>query len=166
MLRTQYLRAAFQHPNSNAVRISLDTVVCMNKENVRVGKAWYVGEDMLLEQNIHRFPYAILEVKLQETSKQKRPEWLTSLMNSPYLTHVERFSKFCHGVAIHYPEKIRAVPHWLAVGNKFESLYTYGPFRSAVIKSIKPGAEIPKEKEKEKVKLEKEKEKVKLEKKS
>jgi len=139
MLRTQYLRAAFQHPDDNSVRISLDTRVCMNKENVRAGAEWYVKEDMLLEQNIHRFPYAILEVKLQESFKQKRPEWLTSLMNSPYLTHVERYSKFCHGVAVHYPEKLRAVPHWVAVGNKFESMYTNGPFRSAVIKSIKPG---------------------------
>jgi SPX domain protein involved in polyphosphate accumulation len=31
MLRTEYLRSAFQHADSNAVRVSLDTAVVLRK---------------------------------------------------------------------------------------------------------------------------------------
>jgi len=136
MIRTQYLRAAFQLSEDNSVRISLDTQLAMHKENVHLSQEWYVPENRISEKDIHKFPFAVLEVKLQESSLAKRPEWISTLMSSPLLTHVEKFSKFGHGIATHYPTKIKIVPHWLSVGNKFEHMYT-SPSSGGSITTIK-----------------------------
>lgn len=76
MVRTFYNRTAFQLPGDARVRISLDTELCMIREDnfdkMRSGSNWRrsdVGTDFpfnyLPEEDICRFPYAVLEVKLQ-----------------------------------------------------------------------------------------------------
>jgi len=58
-LRTQYLRAAFQHRNDNQVRISLDTSLIMLRERIIPGAEWLTPEERLEGSDVHRFPYAV-----------------------------------------------------------------------------------------------------------
>ncbi|CDJ46735.1 hypothetical protein, conserved [Eimeria brunetti] len=89
MLRTSYLRAAFQLATSNAVskfiavRISLDTNLCMVNEyrpqkQEDGGFNWCrLADELLGRDEVVRFPYAILEVKVQQ---QPPPAWVQSML--------------------------------------------------------------------------------------
>jgi hypothetical protein len=59
-----------------------------------------------------RFPYAILEVKLQD--KNAAPAWVHELKTSGVLVEAPRFSKFLHGMALLQPTTIHEVPAWFA----------------------------------------------------
>ena len=71
MIRTQYWRTAFQIPFDSTVRVSLDTNLCMIKENpddaptcAESGR-WYRDPALPVPRTeITRFPHAVLEVKL------------------------------------------------------------------------------------------------------
>ncbi len=69
MIRTSYYRCAFQLSTDNAVRISLDTQMVLINEyrtDGHVTEPWCrLATDVLVDNDIIRFPYAILEVKLQ-----------------------------------------------------------------------------------------------------
>lgn len=71
-----------------------------HSERVDFEREWYVPPERLLESDLHRFPFAVLEVKLQEEQEAVRPAWVTNLMASPLLIPAEKFSKFCHGCAV------------------------------------------------------------------
>jgi len=91
VLRTFYNRTAFQLPGDARVRISLDTELCMIREDGpdRSGSNWKREDittfpfDGLCESEICRFPHAILEVKLQIQSGQEAPKWAQDLVNGP-----------------------------------------------------------------------------------
>jgi len=65
-MRTQYMRTAFQIPFDATVRISLDTNLCLISErgyDTEGGAKWYRDPTVpLLDNEITRFPHAILEV--------------------------------------------------------------------------------------------------------
>lgn len=86
VVRTFYHRTAFQLPGDARVRISLDTELCMIREDNlgrnRAGDNWRrmdIGIDFpfsqLPQEDIVRFPYAVLEVKLQTQAGQEPPQW-------------------------------------------------------------------------------------------
>ncbi|OEH78663.1 hypothetical protein cyc_01681 [Cyclospora cayetanensis] len=83
MLRTSYLRAAFQLATSNEVRISLDTNLCMVNEfrpqrQEESGSNWCrLADELLGKDEVVRFPYAILEVKIQQ---EPPPTWVQSML--------------------------------------------------------------------------------------
>lgn len=119
-VRTFYNRTAFQHPTSQEVRISLDTELTMVRELDRTNGNWYrkeVGVDYpfptVPENEINRFPYAILEVKLQTAAGDKPPAWITDLTSSHLVEEVPKFSKFIHGCATLLEERVRILPFWL-----------------------------------------------------
>ena len=117
-MRTQYMRTAFQIPFDATVRISLDTNLCMISERGydTQGRAkWYRDpEKPLMDNEITRFPHAILEVKIElGGATTKPPEWVTELLNSGMLYEVHKFSKFIHGCAALLPEYVRSVPYWV-----------------------------------------------------
>ncbi|KAI5190899.1 hypothetical protein NECID01_1194 [Nematocida sp. AWRm77] len=91
VVKTLYTRTAFQFPDSSSVRISIDRNLSM--WNGTLGKL---------------FPYAVLEVKLEEDSN---PEWVQALMNSSLVIPVDKFSKYLHGCAVHY-EEVPVIPYW------------------------------------------------------
>uniref|UniRef100_A0A7S3L3G9 Uncharacterized protein n=2 Tax=Amphora coffeiformis TaxID=265554 RepID=A0A7S3L3G9_9STRA len=117
-VRTQCMRTAFQIPFDASVRISLDTNLCMISErgydlqNMRV---WHRDKSWVLEDNeIHRFPHAILEIKLEMGGdKMAPPKWVTDLQNSGMLYECHKFSKYIHGCMVLLPENIRAAPYWV-----------------------------------------------------
>ncbi|GBC09375.1 hypothetical protein RclHR1_08800008 [Rhizophagus clarus] len=127
-VRSFYNRTAFQLPGDARVRISLDTELCMIREDnfennprLRSGNNWRrmdIGIDYpfskLPDEEIERFPYAILEVKLQTQYGQEPPVWVQELVQSHLVEAVPKFSKFIHGVAtLMDSRKIPLFPFWL-----------------------------------------------------
>ncbi|KAF8057149.1 VTC4 [Scenedesmus sp. PABB004] len=119
-IRTQYMRTAFQIPFDSTVRVSMDTNLCMIKENPDDGPSctlagrWYRDPSLPINRNeITRFPHAVLEVKLSLGQGQEAPAWVQELLESGYLTEVHKFSKFIHGSCTLTPELVQAVPYWV-----------------------------------------------------
>ncbi|KAI7897876.1 VTC domain-containing protein [Cokeromyces recurvatus] len=124
MMRTFYNRTAFQLPGDARVRISLDTELSLiredNEDYMRSGNNWRrvdIGINypfkQLPEGDICRFPYAVLEVKLQTHVGQEPPQWVLELVNSHLVESVPKFSKFIHGCATLLDKKIQVLPFWL-----------------------------------------------------
>ena len=123
--RSFYNRTAFQLPGDARVRISLDTELTMTREDNldgrnRSGKNWRrmdIGIDwpfsQLPSEDIERFPYAVLEVKLQTQAGQEPPEWVRELIGSHLVEAVPKFSKFIHGTATLFPTRIKLLPFWM-----------------------------------------------------
>ncbi|KAI9469110.1 MAG: VTC domain-containing protein [Benjaminiella poitrasii] len=132
VLRVFYNRTAFQLPDSQRVRISLDTDLTFIREDHLDGvqrrnnppNNWRrtdVGIDnpfpYLKEHEILRFPYAILETKLQTHLGQEAPKWLTSLVESHLVHEVPRFSKYLHGACHFFRDRLPLLPWWLSEMN-------------------------------------------------
>ncbi|CAL5875209.1 uncharacterized protein PFLUO_LOCUS9513 [Penicillium psychrofluorescens] len=123
--RTFYHRTAFQLPGDARVRISLDTELTMIREDNldgrrRAGNNWRrmdIGVDFPFSQlppeDIDRFPYAVLEVKLQTQAGQEPPQWIRDLTSSHLVEGVPKFSKFIHGTATLFPTRIDLLPFWM-----------------------------------------------------
>lgn len=123
--RSFYHRTAFQLPGDARVRISLDTELTMTREDNlggrrRAGDNWRrmdIGIDypfsQLPAEDVERFPYAVLEVKLQTQAGQEPPEWVRELIASHLVEAVPKFSKFIHGTATMFPDRIHLLPFWL-----------------------------------------------------
>lgn len=123
--RSFYNRTAFQLPADARVRISLDTELTMVREDnldgrQRTGDNWRrmdIGIDypfsQLPNEDIVRFPYAVLEVKLQTQMGQEPPEWVRQLISSHLVEAVPKFSKFIHGTAVLFPSRINLLPFWM-----------------------------------------------------
>ena len=123
--RSFYNRTAFQLPGDARVRISLDTELTMTREDNldgrdRAGKNWRrmdIGIDypfsQLPPEDVERFPYAVLEVKLQTQAGQEPPVWVRELTSSHLVEAVPKFSKFIHGTATLFPDQIKLLPYWM-----------------------------------------------------
>lgn len=123
--RSFYNRTAFQLPADARVRISLDTELTMIREDnldgrTRSGDNWRrmdIGIDYPFSQlppsDLVRFPYAVLEVKLQTQQGQEPPEWVRQLISSHLVEAVPKFSKFIHGTACLFPDRIKLLPYWM-----------------------------------------------------
>lgn len=125
VVRSFYNRTAFQLPGDARVRISLDTELSMVREDNfdghdRTNGNWRrtdIGVDypfsQLPEKDICRFPYAVLEVKLQTQLGQEPPIWVKDLVTSHLVEAVPKFSKFIHGGASLLPDYVNLLPFWL-----------------------------------------------------
>ncbi|QLL33568.1 hypothetical protein HG536_0E04790 [Torulaspora globosa] len=125
VVRSFYNRTAFQLPGDARVRISLDTELTMVREDnfdgcdrtkgnwrrMDIGVDWPFKQ--LDEKDVCRFPYAVLEVKLQTQLGQEPPEWIRELVGSHLVEPVPKFSKFIHGVATLLNDKVDSIPFWL-----------------------------------------------------
>lgn len=123
--RSFYHRTAFQLPGDARVRISLDTELTMSREDNldgrrRCGDNWRrmdIGIDFpfsnLPPEDIERFPYAVLEVKLQTQAGQEPPEWIKELIASHLVEAVPKYSKFIHGTSTLFPDRIHLLPFWM-----------------------------------------------------
>ena len=113
-IRTSYRRTAFQHSDNNEVRISLDTNLKWFDE-ISNTKLWIEeGND----QASAKFPFAVLEVKLQV---EETPEWIEDILREINATEVWKFSKFLHGTCVIRGAQISRFPHWwdFAAENNF-----------------------------------------------
>jgi hypothetical protein len=132
VLRVFYNRTAFQLPDSQKLRISLDTDLTFIREDRLDGvqrrrnptNNWRrtdVGIDnpfpYLKDPEILRFPYAVLETKLQTHLGQEPPAWLTSLIEGHLVHEVPRFSKYLHGACHFFRDNLPLLPWWLSEMN-------------------------------------------------
>uniref|UniRef100_A0A0G4G503 SPX domain-containing protein n=1 Tax=Chromera velia CCMP2878 TaxID=1169474 RepID=A0A0G4G503_9ALVE len=126
MVRTTYSRCAFQLGARNDVRFSLDTNLAILNELTSDGAPQEYLEQgrsppqfwakqpttQLRWEDIVRFKYAVLEVKLQTTE----PAWVSGMLELCEATAVHKFSKFQHGMAwIHrslLDSSKAPYPHW------------------------------------------------------
>lgn len=136
-MRSQYMRTAFQIPFDATVRISLDTNLCMISErgyDTQGGAKWFRDpEKPLADNEITRFPHAVLEVKLElGGANTEPPQWVTDLQNSGMLYEVHKFSKFIHGCATLLPEYVRSVPYWMDDASIRDSILRSGGGRILV----------------------------------
>ena len=106
------------------MRISLDTELSLIREDSfdgipRAGENWRrtdIGIDypfnQLPDSDICRFPYAVLEVKLQTQLGQEPPRWVRELVSSHLVEAVPKFSKFIHGAATLLYNRVNLLPFW------------------------------------------------------
>ncbi|KAJ1887258.1 hypothetical protein LPJ66_009211, partial [Kickxella alabastrina] len=125
-IRSFYNRTAFQLPGDARVRISLDTELTMVREDSFDGKPRAAGNwrrtdigidypfPQLPEKDVCRFPYAILEVKLQTLSGVQPPQWVLDLINSHLVEAVPKFSKFIHGASVLLEDRVDVYPFWFS----------------------------------------------------
>lgn len=128
MLRANYTRTAFQIPGDNCVRISLDTNLALIREDAldddrpcRDPEDWHRRDidngqmefpfKALKKGELHKFPYALLEIKVKG---MKKYEWIEDLMHSHLVKESPRFSKFVHGVAKLFEDNVNTFPFWLS----------------------------------------------------
>ncbi|ORZ10735.1 VTC domain-domain-containing protein [Absidia repens] len=123
VMRVFYNRTAFQVPGDQRLRLSLDTDLTFIREDGnqrRKNNNWRrqdVGVDYpfdyLPDAEVYRFPYAVLETKLQTHLGQEPPEWLTRLLDSKLVYEVPRFSKYLQGAAHFWSPQLPLLPWWL-----------------------------------------------------
>ncbi|ROW17176.1 hypothetical protein VPNG_01121 [Cytospora leucostoma] len=131
VIRANYKRTAFQKPADDRVRIAIDTDLAFIREDTldsrrpcRDPNEWHrldidnrnIGYPFkdINQSEVSRFPYALLEIKLKEDGRRKRPEWIEDLMSSHLVYPANRFSKFVHGVAVLFDDYVNALPFWLS----------------------------------------------------
>ena len=125
-VRSQCHRTAFQLERSNAVRASIDTNLCLISEvqkdedgdpldaSAKGDARWYRDASKNIPKNeITRFPFAVLELKLAMDASEDLPEWIRPLVASDALAPVNKFSKFIHGCAVLIPDEVQAMPYWI-----------------------------------------------------
>lgn len=138
-IRTYYKRTAFQVPESNKIRLSLDEDLymikekcdCFNnqceKDNISshqscgihcLSNNWRRPNlsfpfSSLSEKDLIKFPYGILELKTTTSTDQQDTSKIEELKNKMFylVEHVHKFSKFLHGTAVLYDKEI--VPYWI-----------------------------------------------------
>ncbi|EFR03392.1 vacuolar transporter chaperone 2 [Nannizzia gypsea CBS 118893] len=135
MVRANYTHTAFQIPGDDRLRISLDTDLALIREDTldlerpcRDPEDWHRSDidnrkmefpfSEIPRGEISRFPHALLEIKIRNTSGKRRGSnveaWLSDLMSSHLVKEAPRFSKFVHGVAQLFEDNINSFPFWLS----------------------------------------------------
>lgn len=111
IIRTSYLRAAFQLNDNNLVRISIDTNISMLNEYVPKRQNWCrLAEEALGKNEVTRLNYGIIEVKLKV---EKMPEWIDTILKTNNSINVYKYSKYQTAMAILHSEKIKYIPLWI-----------------------------------------------------
>ncbi|CAG8460579.1 8035_t:CDS:2 [Diversispora eburnea] len=128
VLRTYYNRMAFQIPGDSSVRVSFDTQFYMIREdnfgdsddsNRRRNEDWRrrdIDDDnfnKLPPSECVKFPYAVLEVKLNLSENELEPDWVQELASSHLVEAAPQFSKYVHGVATLFTSQAQSLPYWL-----------------------------------------------------
>jgi len=131
VLRSEYYRTAFQDPEHNDYRASLDQNITLEKE-VK-GGGWISSRHV--EGNGFIFPYAVLELKVSmdklETSNDQINSLITELKTAGVI-EAQKFSKFLTGYSAHYSNQVNIAPSWMvreeiACAVRGESMSTITP---------------------------------------
>lgn len=154
-VRTHYKRSAFQLPEKNDIRFSLDEDLCMIQERCCENECSNCCKDNWRRKDLEypyrnvnpkeivRFPYCILELKTtKELSDEEKVESVRKNIG-PITEHVHKFSKFLHATAVLY--QMSVIPYWIqqmGTGIRKEKYYTgkgYHIFEGKKLTFIKDG---------------------------
>ena len=127
-VRSVYLRAAFQLPTSNALRLTLDRDVTMIDERNAPFGAWSLPAGTPMSSSMLKVvPYPVFEVKLAGSDM---PEPLVSLITDGVIIEATKFSKFLSGAAAFNSERVKTLPYW-AENPAFQEMFqASGKFQS------------------------------------
>lgn len=156
ILRTYYKRTAFQIPGDTAVRMALDTDLCFMREDsdlfpnepvVRRPKGnWrrpdadinFPFSNLKKDIEVNRYPYATFEIKLDLAPDEDEPKWIADLQDSGLLEEAYQFSKFVHGMAIMFENRVPLLPYWLAQIDDDRKLLPTLPSQAPSVSAKKP----------------------------
>uniref|UniRef100_A0A7S3JV42 SPX domain-containing protein n=1 Tax=Aureoumbra lagunensis TaxID=44058 RepID=A0A7S3JV42_9STRA len=100
---------------------------------------WYRDPKTSIPRNeITRFPFAVLEIKLSLGDNDELPAWVRELTNSKKLIPCHKFSKFIHGCAVLLPDEIQAAPYWIDDPALAISIRASGPAASSLLRNVSP----------------------------
>jgi SPX domain protein involved in polyphosphate accumulation len=109
-VRSMYVRAAFQSPSSNALRLTLDRNVTLVDETRAPEGAWCLPDDAVISSDmITRVPYPVFEIKLSDA---EMPGTFSHLIETGTLIEAPKFSKFLTGAASFNAEQLEILPYW------------------------------------------------------
>ena len=111
-IMTKYVRFSFQDQDNDFIRISIDTNIRMIKKSEKF-ELWSDTDEFLNSENIHIFPYNLMEIKLRKEFIDNKPEWLNQIINNDEIMESNQFSKYCHGLAILCHQEIKIMPNWI-----------------------------------------------------
>lgn len=129
VLRTMFIRTAFQIPDDDRIRITIDSDILFIREDsfdherpIRPPNSWHNQVldssasnplKFLRQGEFNKFPYALMEIKVKRPSNSngnkfsspalyssKHSKWLSDLTNSHLVKEVPNFSKFIQGMAV------------------------------------------------------------------
>lgn len=109
-VRSMYVRAAFQSPTSNALRLTLDRNVTLIDETRAPEGSWSLPDDAIISTDmITRVPYPVFEIKLSDS---EMPSVFAELIETGTLIEAPKFSKFLTGAASFNAEQLEVLPYW------------------------------------------------------
>ncbi|KAF9287940.1 vacuolar transporter chaperone [Mortierella alpina] len=127
VIQTFFNRTAFQVPGDARVRITIDTDVVMVKErgietSDLYDRPWYPTDlqaekypfSHVREQDIVRFPYAIMQIRTLSEPQQEVPSWVEHIGQSHLVEMVPNFAKDQHAIATLYDSRVGLLPFWLS----------------------------------------------------
>ena len=120
-VRSSYLRAAFQSPTSNSLRLTIDrNVSLIDEASAATEGSWCLPDDAAIDSSmVARVPYAVFEVKLADSDV---PRFIRELEVSNTIIEAVKFSKFLTGAAAFNAKKIDVLPYWVA-NSSFKPLF-------------------------------------------
>jgi len=132
-IRSSYYRSAYQNGEDLSIRYSLDEDLTFYKESSSLLNPMDIDwspecANKLPPQDVHRFAYAILEVKIQRKIDQPSegmPEWVTMLEDLGCIIEISKYSKFLTAVGLFYIEELEELPSWFGLMAKPELLEFY-----------------------------------------
>eukprot|EP01026_Neomeris_dumetosa_P060545 TRINITY_DN5710_c0_g1_i6.p1 TRINITY_DN5710_c0_g1~~TRINITY_DN5710_c0_g1_i6.p1 ORF type:complete len:510 (-),score=71.74 TRINITY_DN5710_c0_g1_i6:912-2279(-) len=107
IMRSVYNRTAFQASGDCSTRVTFDRNIAM----VRESRKWGVEKDVYDTNDVVKFNYCVMEIKLQKEA----PEWLQKLVQDEAVVSAPGFSKFLHGVSLLYHDQVDEQPYWIQI---------------------------------------------------
>jgi uncharacterized membrane protein YidH (DUF202 family) len=95
VLRINYNRLAFQSPDHDHIRISIDLNMKFYREHTS-HLEWYTDSSKFTSRDIIDFPYAVVEIKLRDPFVTNRPQFIVEMEESSLLHKQNHFSKYLH----------------------------------------------------------------------
>ncbi|KAF9181165.1 vacuolar transporter chaperone [Haplosporangium sp. Z 11] len=125
--QTFFNRTAFQVPGDARVRITIDTdVVMVREKSIQTSdlydRPWHPTELLaenypfshIREQDIVRFPYAIMQIRTMTEPQEEVPSWVDHISQSHLVEMVPNFAKDQHAIATLYESRVNLLPFWLS----------------------------------------------------
>jgi uncharacterized membrane protein YidH (DUF202 family) len=117
---TKYQRVAFQSPESNKLRLTVDRNITLIDETSTPPGEWCLADSDIKDNVVIQVPYNVFEVKL---AGSEAPESIESLLRQDIIEEAPKFSKFLTGAAAFNPTKVNLLPYW-AEHKAFALLFT------------------------------------------
>jgi hypothetical protein len=108
-VRSKYLRVAFQAPDNNKLRLTVDRNIMVIDERSTWPGQWCLDNNEITQTMMARVPFDVFEVKLAGSNM---PLWMQALLQDGTIVEAPKFSKFLTGAAKYNTSKLEILPFW------------------------------------------------------